>query len=102
MSENLDIKKPQDRKKKHHPRSEKFTFEFSGDTITIPYVENLPRSLARRVSEVARSGEGDPDDVLFKEIMSEEDFEKLDTMTLGEYDDFTNAWNEESSISLGE
>lgn len=102
MSENTDAKQPQDHKKKHHPRSEKFTFDFNGDTITIPYVENLPRRLARKVAEVAQSGEGDPDDFLFKEIMSEEDFEKLDNMTLGEYDDFTNAWNEESSISLGE
>lgn len=91
----------EDHKKKHHPKKELFTYSCDAGTVSLPYVENVPRKLARHVAEAARKGE-DADDVLFGQLLDADGMAVLEEMTLGEYDEFTTRWNEESAIQLGE
>lgn len=97
----MATKKATDKKQPHHAKSDLFTFTCDAGTIKLPYIENLPRKLMREVAQTVRDG-GDPDDVLFGALLDEKDLEVLEEMTVGEYDDLTTRWDEESSISLGE
>lgn len=94
-------KTPEDHKKQYHAKSETFSFTCETGTVTLPYVENVPRKLAKQVGKVANEG-GDADEALFGKIMDKKSYAVLEEMTLGEYDQFTDKWNEESAISMGE
>lgn len=93
--------KDNDHKKPHHPKSEKFVFSCDSGTVTIPYLENVPRKLMREVRASARNGD-DADDILFGALLNKKDLAVLESMTLGEYDNFTDEWNEKSAVQMGE
>ena len=101
-------KQPQDRKPKaekaparpeQHDMSEKFVYESSAGEFELPYIENLTRGTLRKIKAADRDT---VDDLLFSLILSEEDLERLDEITLWEYRDLAEKWNEESAVNLGE
>ena len=105
------VKQPEDYKRPNHDPSEKFIFETrDAGTFTVPYLENVKRGVMKRVGMRAQAFQrGDaqeddlnPDDLMFSLIMSPEDYARLDDMTQGEYELFTEQWNELSSTKLGE
>lgn len=96
----MATRKPADRKPKRHPKSELFVYETDEARIEMPYVENLPAHVVLDLSEHADDEAAATRamiDLLFSEQRDE--FNKL---TLGEFVDLQQKWNEESAISLGE
>ena len=96
-------KTPQDHKAKAvepHDPSEKFVFvSRDGElTFTLPYLENLTR---RQVKAVQASAKEDADEVLFELLLSAEEFEQLDDLTLWDQRELMERWNAESAVSLG-
>lgn len=102
----MSVKTPQDHKTKAektvepHDPSEKFVFTTrDGElTFTLPYLENLTR---RQVKAVQAAEKEDADEVLFKLLLSEEEFEQLDDLTLWDQRELMERWNSESAVSLG-
>lgn len=102
-------KKPQDHKTKRHPKNELFEFAFevydveSGEletvSIRVPYIENIEAGL---VEELASAGEEGALPVLFGGILSEKDRALQKRMSVGDLQDFVEAWNAASAIALGE
>lgn len=101
-----NAKQPQDRLPKNekavepHDPSEKFVFTSrDGElTFTLPYLENLTR---RQVKAVQASAKEDADEVLFELLLSAEEFEQLDDLTLWDQRELMERWNAESAVSLG-
>lgn len=95
----MATKKPADHKKARHAKSEKFIFETDDARLEVPFVENLPAYVITEMSGAQDEGEQTRMmiDLLFSD--QEDEFRKL---TLGEFIDFQEQWNAESSITLGE
>lgn len=99
-------KTPQDHKAKAekvvepHAPEDKFVFTSrDGElTFTLPYLENLTR---RQVKAVQASAKEDADEVLFELLLSPEEFEQLDDLTLWDQRELMERWNAESAVSLG-
>ena len=96
-------KTPQDHKAKAvepHAPDEKFVFTSrDGElTFTLPYLENLTR---RQVKAVQAAEKEDADEVLFKLLLSEAEFEQLDDLTLWDQRELMERWNAESAVQLG-
>ena len=93
-------KKPEDNKKKRHPKSEKFTFTTDdGDTIQATYIENLPFKF---VKELHGKPDEEVQDTLIGQILEADDQQTFDELTIGEVMDFFEKWQEESALTLGE
>lgn len=93
-------KKPEDNKKKRHPKSEKFTFTTDdGDTIRATYVENLPYKF---VKELTGKDDSEVQDAFIAQILDEDAQKLFNELTIGEVTDFFTQWSEESALSLGE
>lgn len=104
----MTAKQPQDRKPKAekaperpkpHDPSEKFVYESSAGDIELPYIENLTRGMLRKIRAANRE---EVEDILFGLILTEEEQERLDDITLWEYQELAEKWNEASSVNLGE
>lgn len=99
-------KTPQDHKAKTektvepHGQDEKFVYTSrDGElTFTLPYLENLTR---RQVKAVQASKKEDADEVLFELLLSPDEFEQLDDLTLWDQRDLMERWNAESAVQLG-
>ena len=103
-------KQPQDHRKpaskrvtpEPHDRDDRFVFEGQDVTIDLPYIENIKMGSIRKATSGAES-EQEIMFNLFSDILGEDEAEeKLDEMTLGEFKDLNERWNEESAITLGE
>ncbi len=93
-------KEPEDKKKPRHKKSERFEWTSDdGDTLKAAYVENLPYKLAKEFRSIP---EEEVQERIVAEILSPEDVEIFDALTIGEVLEFLEQWQEESSISLGE
>ena len=102
----MTAKQPQDHKTKAekavepHGPDEKFVFTSRDGslTFTLPYLENLTR---RQVKAVQGASQEDADEVLFELLLSAEEFEKLDDLTLWDQRELMERWNKESAVQLG-
>lgn len=95
----MAAKKPADRKKARHPKSEKFIFETDEAHLEMPYIENLPVAVidAQADAETEREAQKLMFDILFEDQRDE--YKKL---TVGELTDLFDEWNEKSSMAMGE
>ena len=95
-------KTPEDKKKPHHKKSERFVFEIDeGTKVSAVYVENIPYATIEAFNELGDSNKVQA--AIIDAILSEEDAKTLrGEFTYGEVGDFFDQWNEESAIKLGE
>lgn len=106
----MATKQPQDRKPKAtpvkevepHDPSEKFVYTSRDGSLTfhLPYLENLTGRQVKKLKAAEDSGE-DPDEVLFSMLLSPEEFERVDDLTLLDQKYLMEQWNAESAVQLG-
>ncbi|MEG9248006.1 hypothetical protein V6S67_07905 [Arthrobacter sp. Soc17.1.1.1] len=93
-------KTPEDNKKPRHHKNDRFEYTTDdGAVLRAKYVENLPYKLAKEFRTIP---EEEVQDRIVAEILSPEDVETFDELTIGEVLEFLEQWQEESAISLGE
>lgn len=87
------------RKKKSHPKTEKFVFETDEARLEIPYIENLPAYIMEELADAKTDGEATR---IMIEHLFEDQRDEYRKLTVGEFIELQEKWNEESSISMGE
>ena len=94
-------KKPQDHKPKFHDISDLFEYTLlCGETVSLPYVENMPNEVIFTLPTLA---ENEMTPYLFKTLMSEEDYETFRTKgVVRDTTGLTEQWQAESALNLGE
>lgn len=95
----MAAKKPADRKKARHPKSELFVFETEDARLELPYVENLPVEVIDAQTDAENEREAQK--IMFG-ILFDDQREEYSKLTIGELSDLFEAWNENSAMSLGE
>lgn len=101
LAKDAGAKTPEDNKKPRHKKSERFTWTADeGQVLSAVYVENLPYGAVMRFQKLEPA---EAQESIISIILSEEDKKIFnEVLSVGEVMEFLDAWQEASSISLGE
>lgn len=97
----MATKKPQDHKKPRHPKTAKFVYKGDDVTIELPYIENISMGVMLDVQDKA-GDQAEAMQLMMTAVIGDEWREELSKLSLGEFQELQERWNEESAISLGE
>ena len=79
--------------------TEKFHYTHKGKTITLPHFRHLPFGLIRKLR---KQGDGEELFGLIEAVADKKSLDVIDTMDMGEVGQLFEAWQEASSVTLGE
>lgn len=79
--------------------SEQFHYTHDGKNITLPHLRNIPAGVMRKIRKLP---EVDGMFTILEEVCDSDTLAVVDSMTLGEFRDFGEAWEKASETSVPE